>query len=179
MKIITFFKTAVMSVSLLFMLLGFVLADEKFYTLDTGDKIKIHVYGQQDLSLIASIDDDGTIVYPFLGEIRVKGITLSQLEKKISDFLKGDYLIHPNVHVSIDEYRPFYIQGQVNNPGAYPFQPGLTVSKAVSLSGGFTERAAKNKIYVIRSGEKNNKVRVKQHELLSPGDMVTVEESFF
>jgi polysaccharide export outer membrane protein len=154
-------------------------AGEAYYSLGAGDKINIHVYGQEDLSLSASIDDDGTIVYPFIGEIHIRGMTLSQLEKKITGFLKGDYLINPNVHVSIEEYRPFYIHGQVKQPGGYPYQPGLTVRRAVSLGGGFTERAAKSKIFVTHPGSGGKRVRVKKHERLKPGDVVTVEESFF
>ena len=154
-------------------------AKDSHYLLGAGDKIKIHVYGQEDLSLVAAIDDDGTIVYPFIGEIHVRGMTVSQLEQKITGFLKGDYLVNPNVHVSIDEYRPFYIQGEIKNPGGYPYQPGLTVRRAVSLGGGFTERAAKSKIYVTHPDSGGKKIKVKQHDKLKPGDVVTVEESFF
>ncbi len=154
-------------------------AEDAHYLLGAGDKIRIHVYGQEDLSLEAAIDDDGTIVYPFIGEIRVKGMTVSELEQKITGYLKGDYLVSPNVHVSMDEYRPFFIQGEIKNPGGYPYQPGLTVRRAVSLGGGFTERAAKNKIYVTRPNSGGEKINVQQHDKLKPGDVVTVKESFF
>ncbi len=157
------------------------LADNsKFYKLGAGDKINILVYGEDELSLKeASIGDEGSIVFPFIGEVKVSGLTTAQLEKRITSFLKGDYLIDPNVHVYIHEYRPFYIQGQVNEPGGYPYQPGLTVSRAVSLGGGFTERAARDNIFVSHSGAASVRERVKEHYKLKPGDVVTVEESFF
>ena len=155
-------------------------AESKFYKLGAGDKININVYGEDDLSLSdTAIGDEGTIVFPFMGEIKISGLTTAQLEKKITRFLKGDYLINPNVHVFIKEYRPFYIRGQVNAPGGYPYQPGLTIGRAISLGGGFTERAAKNNIFISHPDAPQDRERVKQHDKIKPGDVITVEESFF
>ncbi|RLA33398.1 MAG: hypothetical protein DRR03_07740, partial [Gammaproteobacteria bacterium] len=122
------------------------------YRLGSGDEVAITVYGEEDLSVEQRLHDDGIIAYPFLGELKVGGKTVGEVEKEITRGLKGDYLVDPRVRVSIREYRPFFIHGEVEGPGGYPYQPALTVRKAVSLAGGFTERASKSKVTVIREG---------------------------
>jgi polysaccharide export outer membrane protein len=94
--------------------------------------------------------------------------------------LRGRYLLNPRVSVSIDEYRQFFVNGQVEKPGGYPFQPGITVGKAVAIAGGFKERASKTKIFVIREGDASHTPqKVDLNDAMNPGDIVTVEESFF
>lgn len=150
------------------------------YKLGAGDKILISVYDEQDLTVEVLLSDSGVISYPFLGDLKVTGLTLSELEGVILRGLKGRYLLRPNVTVSILEYRPFFIYGEVHRPGGYAFQPGLTVSKAVALAEGFTERASDNKIFVVRGDDaSNNAVNVELNTLLRPGDVVTIEQSFF
>lgn len=152
------------------------------YRLGSGDVVKIAVYEEPDLGLEVKLNDAGTVSYPFLGQVEVAGLTVGQLEDRITDGLKGDYLIDPNVTVSVKEYRPFYIHGEVEDPGGFPFSPGLTLRKAVALAGGYTERASKSKIFVIRDGaprvsEKGRQISI--DEELMPGDIVTIEQSFF
>jgi polysaccharide export outer membrane protein len=113
------------------------------YRLGSGDEIKITVFGQQDLSLTTTLPNHGVINYPFLGDIRVIGLTAAELEAKLYAGLKGDYLVEPSVSVTVIEYRPFFIDGEVKRPGGYPYQPGLSVNKAAALAGGYTERASK------------------------------------
>ena len=128
------------------------------------------------------LSDAATISYPFLGELQVAGLTVGQLEEKIKSGLKGDYLINPNVTVSVADYRQFYIHGEVESPGGFAFLPGLTLRKAVALAGGFTERASRSKMYVIREGiEHSNELgrQISMDEELLPGDIVTIEQSFF
>lgn len=152
------------------------------YRLGSGDVIKIAVYEEPDLGLEVKLSDAGTVSYPFLGELEVAGLTVGQLETRITTGLRGDYLIEPNVTVSVAEYRPFYIHGEVENPGGFAFLPGLTLRKAIALAGGFTERASRNKMYVIRDGVDmvNKKGRqIGLAERLMPGDIVTIEQSFF
>ena len=100
------------------------------YQLGSGDKINISVFGENDLSLEVRLPDVGTINYPFLGEVKLVGLTAAEVEQLIYTGLKGDYLINPSVSVTITEYRPFFIDGEVKRPGGYPYQPGLTVNKA-------------------------------------------------
>ncbi len=152
------------------------------YRLGSGDAIKISVYEEPELGLEVRLSDAATISYPFLGELQVSGLTVGQLEEKITAGLKGDYLINPNVSVSVSEYRQFYVHGEVEQPGGFSFVPGLTLRKAVALAGGFTERASRTKIYVIRDGESyssNKGELISLDDSISPGDIVTIEQSFF
>ena len=151
------------------------------YRLSTGDVISITVYGEDDLTRgKIRLTDAGTISYPVLGEIEVRGKTVGDLEKFLTDGLRGRYLVNPRVSVTIDEYRPFFINGQVGNNGSFPFQPGLTVRKAVSIAGGFKERASLSKITIVRDGDTSNTpIKVDLNAPIYPGDMITVEESFF
>ena len=146
------------------------------YRLATGDRVAISVYGEDDLSIDTYLSDRGTISYPFLGEVKASGLTIGGLEDLITRELKGDYLINPRVSVRILEYRKFFVNGQVKSPGGYPYQPGMTVRHAVSLAGGFTERASRNKINVIRD---NTSTRAQLNDAVRAGDTITVEESFF
>lgn len=150
------------------------------YRLGSGDKISIYVFDEPDLSMEYTLSDAGTISYPFLGEMRVLGMTVGALETKIVAGLQDGYLVDPKVNVTIKEYRQFYIHGEVMKSGGYPYQPGLTLRKAVSLAGGLTERASEKKIFVIRDGDSEQaKHPIGMDEAVNAGDTVTVEESFF
>lgn len=150
------------------------------YVLDTGDEIKIIVYDEPDLTVELIINDDGFINFPLIGRISVTGKTTSQVQQLVHDRLSGDYLLNPSVQVDIVTYRSFYIHGEVNKPGAYPYQPGMTVDQSVALAGGFTERASKDKIY-IKKAVNNEVIRknVKLTSSISAGDTITIEQSFF
>lgn len=150
------------------------------YTLGSGDRLRIHVFGEEDLTIESQLSDAGTLSYPFLGEIKVSGLTAGQLQERITRGLKGDYLVNPKVTVSITQYRQFYINGEVKQPGGFSFQPGLTVRKAVSLAGGFTERASKSNIFIISDGQfSDGGKKVSLSEMVKPGDIITVDQSFF
>ncbi|WOH39005.1 polysaccharide biosynthesis/export family protein [Thalassotalea fonticola] len=154
--------------------------EQRLYRLDTGDVINISVFGEQELSKQILINNRGSINYPFLGELSVRGLTLQQIEEKITQGLKPDYLVNPNVSVAMVSYRPFFIEGQVKNSGAYAYQPGLTVAKAVVLAGGFTERASKDKLFVVKANDATHEeIRVTINTLVEPGDIITVKQSFF
>jgi len=151
------------------------------YKLGVGDVISVQVVGEDDLKREkVRLSDAGTLSFPYLGEIRVRGMTVGELEDFITKGLKGRYLLNPQVTVTIGEYRNFFVNGQVDKPGGYPFVPGLTVRKAISIAGGFKERASKEKINVIREDDlKGNAIRIALEALVKPGDIITVEESFF
>jgi polysaccharide biosynthesis/export protein VpsN len=151
------------------------------YRLGAGDVITVQVLGEDDLKRERiRLSDAATISYPVLGEIRLAGKTVGELERLIHDGLKGRYLVNPQVTVTINEYRNFFINGQVERPGGYPFIPGLTVRKAVSLAGGFKERASREKIFVIREQDRSQTPgKVDLNATVHPGDIITVEESFF
>ena len=151
------------------------------YKLGSGDTISIRVLGEDDLRREkVKLSDAGTISFPILGEIKVKGKTVGALEEQITKGLKGRYLLNPQVTVSIEEYRPYFVNGMVERPGSYPFAPGMNVRKAISIAGGFKERAARDKISVIRDDDTNQQPRrVDLNTAILPGDILTVEESFF
>ncbi len=151
------------------------------YKLGVGDVISVQVIGEDDLKREkVRLSDAGTLSFPYLGEIRVRGLTVGGLEDFITKGLKGRYLLNPQVTVTIHEYRNFFVNGQVDKPGGYPFVPGITVRKAISIAGGFKERASKDKINVIREDDvKGVPQRVSLESLVQPGDIITVEESFF
>ena len=150
------------------------------HKLGPGDWIVIEVFGEEDLSMDVMLDDTGVIDYPFLGSLEVDGLTVGELETVLLSGLKGPYLVDPDITVAIKQYRSIYINGEVESPGAYPYQPGMTVEMAIAMAGGFTERAARNKIEVKRSSDVSGEpVKTEISEAIRPGDIVTVQQSFF
>lgn len=163
----------------------FSFSEDNIYRLGAGDMIAISVYDEPDLSLELRIGLSGTITYPLLGDVAVEGLSPKELETKLIEKLKGPYLIDPSVSVSIVEYRPFYVTGEVEKPGSYSFQPGLTIDRAVSIAGGFTDRGSKNRVYVVRDRSDPNsavsiqKEKMQLSDIVKPGDVITVEQGFF
>lgn len=150
------------------------------YRLSDGDTLRIYVLGEEELSMDTKITNEGSIFYPFLGEIEVKGLTLSELEQQLTNKLSGDYLVNPKVSVTIVSYQQFFIEGAVKSPGGYPFEEKLTVRQAIALAGGFTELASHSRIYIIRAADPNkDKKKIKMNEVIQPGDIITIDESFF
>jgi protein involved in polysaccharide export with SLBB domain len=150
------------------------------YQLGAGDKIHIEVFGESDMEADATVNHQGMITYWLLGELKVGGLTVSQVQQMITDRLKGPYLLDPRVQVSVAEYRAFYVTGQVHKPSSYPYSPGLTVAQAILTAGGFTDRASRGRIYVHHEGNRSDqRTRVSLDDPVAPGDTVTVEESFF
>lgn len=147
------------------------------YTLGSGDMISITVFDEPELTMEVRVSS-APLNYPFLGPVPLAQRTAEDIENSIAEGLRGDYLIEPRVSVSIKEYRPFFISGEVEEPGGYPYQPGLTLRKAVSLGGGFTERASRSKTFVSRGGAANP-VRIELDDPVFPDDVITVEQSFF
>lgn len=154
---------------------------EDNYTLNAGDSVRIYVYGEEDLSFdTLLIGQNGRISYPFLGELAVTGKTASQLQAEITAGLTPDYLVDPRISVSVVKYRPFFVNGEVKQPGGVDFQPGLTLRKAISLAGGFTERANKKGALVISDSDPERKEReVDLDYSVKPGDIITVRDTFF
>ncbi|WP_461536564.1 polysaccharide biosynthesis/export family protein [Spongorhabdus nitratireducens] len=150
------------------------------YGLSSGDEIHITVFGEDDMDVTTRLTDAGTISYPFLGEIRVKGMTVGELQKHLTNQLKPDYFVDPQVNVSITEYRKFFVSGEVKDPGGFSFEPGLTLEKAIALAGGFTQRADKKAIQVTREINGRQVERtMKQDDSVLPGDIINIKESFF
>ena len=150
----------------------------KDYVLGSGDRIRIVVFGQEDLSGEFEIDGTGYVSLPLIKEVTASGLTLRQLEALIAGKLKPDFLKNPRVNVEVLNYRPFYIIGQVKKPGSYPYVSGMSVINAVALAGGYTYRAREGKVLITRS--KNGKRKPANHTTkVMPGDVIEVPERFF
>ena len=156
-------------------------AQEEGYKLNAGDAIRIYVYGEPDLTFDRLlVGQNGRISFPFLGELKVVGRTSAQLQQDLIDGLKPDYLVDPRISVSIVRYRPFFVNGEVKSPGGLDFQPGLTLRKAISLAGGFTERANKKEFLLIADNDPTREERkVGLDYQIQPGDIITVRDTFF
>ncbi|SHG49306.1 polysaccharide export outer membrane protein [Kaistia soli DSM 19436] len=151
------------------------------YRLDSGDRLRVVVFGQADLSSTYLIDQAGYISMPLIGAVAARGRSAQQLEGEIAGKLKsGRFVRDPDVSVEVDRYRPFFIMGEVTSAGQYPYVTGMTVQTAVAIAGGFTPRAQKSDVDVTRQvNGKVTTVRLLPTQPVMPGDTVNVRERFF
>jgi polysaccharide export outer membrane protein len=151
------------------------------YRLGAGDSVTVRIYDQPQLSGDFSVDDSGYIDIPLLGLINASGLTTARLTDAISARLRAKNLIlAPSVTAEISRFRPFYILGEVNAPGQYPYRPGMTVLTAISIAGGFTYRAVQGYVGVTRDvGAKAVQYRADPFAMAAPGDVITVFERRF
>ena len=150
------------------------------YTLANGDRLRIIVFGQESLSNSYSVDSGGQISMPLIGTIAAHGQTTRTLEGAIAGRLRNGYLREPKVSVEVEQYRPFFILGEVTQSGQYPYVNGMTVQTAVAIAGGFQPRADRHIADVTRS--LNGEVvtgRVPLDTPVRPGDTITIRERFF
>lgn len=156
-------------------------AADSDYVLGSGDKVKITVFGEADLSGQYEIDSSGIVAFPLVGQIPAGGGTARDLEKRVADKLSEGFLKNPTVNVEVLTYRPFFILGEVKRPGSYPYKAGLNVLNAVALAGGYTYRAKSNVWVVTRSGDENYQDREVNNGdfTVRPGDTIVVPERFF
>lgn len=150
------------------------------YKLGQGDAISIQVFDEPDLTIDTVVGASGSINYSYLGDVRVAGKSAVELEQHIARLLQDGYLVNPSVNVRVTQYRPFYINGEVRSPGSYPYQPGLTLERAIALAGGLTDRASTRKMYITKADDASGKeVRVPLNFRVQPGDTISIEEGFF
>lgn len=147
--------------------------------LGPGDKVKVSVYGEEELSGEFEIDNTGSLAMPLVGEIPVRGLTQRELEKKISSILEQGYIKNPRVNIEVLNFRPFFILGEVNKPGSYPYANDMNVINAVALGGGYTTRAKTGKVKIRRASAPEKEEWVTEDAPVSPGDVLRVEERFF
>jgi polysaccharide export outer membrane protein len=150
------------------------------YRLGPGDRIKVTVFRHEDLSGEFELDGQGDFSLPLVGEITAGGKVVRELESDIETAFKdGGYLVSPQVGLEVLNYRPFYILGEVNQPGSYPYVNGMTIINAVALAGGYTYRASQGGISVQRGGSNGSKVSAGPTTQVLPGDIISVPERFF
>jgi polysaccharide export outer membrane protein len=150
------------------------------YKLGSGDKVRVTVFGHEDLSGEFEVDGSGNVSLPLIRNVAAKGLTVSELEQTIIDRLKPDYLKDPSVSVDVLNYRPFYIYGEVNQPGSYAYVNGMTVVNAIAMAGGFTYRAKKSRVEIIRANDPSKSPEEAGRDTyVFPGDVIEVPERFF
>lgn len=150
------------------------------YALDSGDRLRVTVFGQQNLSRIYPVDGGGYISMPLIGAVKVRGMTTFQAEERIANTLKQKYVKDPKVTVEVAANRPFFILGEVRNAGQFPYVAGMTAQTAIAIAGGFTPRAKKKRIQLVRYVNGASYTRtVPINVKILPGDTITVQERFF
>lgn len=151
------------------------------YRLGPGDAVRIITFGEETLTGEFRVGDSGTLALPLVGSVRALGATPAELEARVSAALKrSNMLRNPSVAVEVIAYRPIYVLGEVNRPGQYPYQPGMTVVSAAAVAGGFTYRAVDAYASVVRStGGEATEGKASRHASVQPGDVITVFERRF
>lgn len=151
------------------------------YALDAGDEVRITAYGLEGFNNTYTVGDKGSISLPLLGDVPASGKTVGQLQDDIAAALIGKQIVNaPNVNVQINQYRPFYVVGEVKKPGEYPFRPGMTVLTALSVAGGYTFRAQTGKVAITRhQGTTNVTGSADEKAMIQPGDTIRVYEGWF
>lgn len=153
---------------------------ENRYRLGSGDKIEINIFGGDNMTGVYTVNGAGFISVPLVGNIYVRSLTINELQEKLVSELKPDYLLNPQVNIQVLNYRPFYIIGEVSNPGSYPYVDGMSYLNAVAIAGGFSYRAKTNYVLVIRRDDpeqKEQKITIDKGVL--PGDIIRVDERLF
>ncbi len=150
------------------------------YLLDTGDRLRVFVYGQPNLSRGYTVDHDGFITVPLIGSVKARGMTTRRLESVIADRLAADYVRDPQVNVDIQQNRPFFIHGEVRTAGQFPYVSGMTVETAVAIAGGLSDRGS-DRIFRItrRTNGFVEQIDAPGDYVVKPGDTVYVYERFF
>ncbi|MDR3470214.1 MAG: polysaccharide export protein [Devosia sp.] len=147
------------------------------YQLNTGDVLRVTVYGDKDLTNSYKIDDSGAISFPLVGPIRVAGATTEIAARRLSAALANGFMRNPNVAVEVAEYRPFFIQGEVTTSGQFAYIYGMTVRAAISTAGGFKDTADRSRVTVFRrNGDQMMKTKVGLDFPIQPGDTIVVAE---
>ncbi len=150
------------------------------YLLDTGDTVRVTVYGDAELSKSYRVDDNGAIAFPLVGPVRVSGGTTANAASRLAGALANGYMRNPNVAVEMEQYRPFFIEGEVKTSGQFPYVYGMTVRAAIATAGGFTDTADRNRAIIYRrQGSEMAKGTVELDYPIYPGDSIVILERWF
>jgi len=150
------------------------------YTLDSGDRLRVVVFGQEGLTNSYSVDPAGNITMPLIGPVRARGRTTTEISAAVAARLRQGFLREPHVAVEVEAYRPFFILGEVTFPGQYPYVANMTVENAVAIAGGFSPRAYRRTVELSRSrGGVLVREIVPTSTPIRPGDTVSVTERWF
>ena len=149
--------------------------------LGPNDRLRITVFGQPTLTGEYTLDGSGVLAFPLIGNVPADGSTTIQLQQAIAAKLEPDFLVNPNVSAEIVTRRPFYVIGEVQKPGNYPYVTDMTAVNAIAMAGGFTRRARKNDFYIRRHDKDGKMVRIEANAgtVLQAGDTLEVRERLF
>jgi protein involved in polysaccharide export with SLBB domain len=155
--------------------------DDLGYRLGAGDKVRVIVYGESDLTGEFDVPGGaGVIAFPLVGDVQAGGHTVGELQGQIEAKLRDGYLKDPHVSIEVLNYRPFYILGEVTKPGEYPYTNGLTVLNAVATANGFTYRANTKEVFIKRASEPaEHEYPLTSATPVAPGDTIRIKERFF
>lgn len=157
-------------------------APDEGYRLDTGDQLRVTVFNQAQLTGDYKVAADGSISMPLIGQVSARGLTSSELEQALVKRLsvEKNLLVDPSVNVQVEAYRPFFILGEVRNPGQYPCPSDTTVLSAVAVAGGFTYRARTDYVSITRKIDSQPAERRGDRDsIVQPGDVIFVYERYF
>ncbi|MFC1605469.1 polysaccharide biosynthesis/export family protein [Pseudomonadota bacterium] len=150
------------------------------YRLLPSDRFRVNVFNQPDLSGDYQLDGEGQFVMPLLGRIDVEGLTSAEVEILLTNRLRPDYLVNPRIFVQVLNYRPYYLIGESAGRGPFPYVAGMTYLTAIARSGGYSYRAKKGFVYVIRAGDpEQQEIKLSVNEIVQPGDIIRVAERMF
>jgi polysaccharide export outer membrane protein len=153
---------------------------EQTYQLDSGDRLRVVVFGQEGVTNSYAVDAAGNISMPLIGAVPARGLTTQQLGAQIAARLRQGYIREPHVAVEVETYRPFFILGEVTYPGQYPYVANMTVETAVAIAGGFSPRAKRTDVAITRPyGGQVARGTVPTSTPVRPGDTITVAERWF
>ncbi len=154
------------------------IAAERSFSLSAGDRVRIIVFGEAELSGEFELDADGIFSMPLVGPVKALELDARGLEGRIAQQLRNGFLRDPKVSVQILSYKPIYVIGEVNKPGSYPYRSGLSILNAAALAGGFTYRADEDDIEVSRGG-RSEPIVMTPATIVHPGDVIRVGERYF
>ncbi len=153
--------------------------DSRVYKLGVGDKLKISVYGEPELSGQLEVNALGNVPMPLIGDIPAKGQSIGQIRDAVAGRLAEGYLKNPKVSVEVLNYRAIYVHGEVRNSGEFAFKPGLKLRDAIATAGGYTYRANTSYVIVTREGAQEMRVSLPSDALVLPGDNIRAPERYF
>ena len=155
-------------------------SDSSGYKLGPRDQVYVTVFNQADLTGEYVLDGDGRFSMPLIGIVDAAGLTLMELEELLVGRYKPDYLVNPRISIEVRNYRPYYLIGEVRSTGNFPYVEGITYLTAIAMAGGYSYRAKKNVVYVIRGNDPDQEeVKLDVNEKVQPGDIIRVAERLF
>jgi protein involved in polysaccharide export with SLBB domain len=149
--------------------------------LETGDRLKVTIYGEEALTGVYEINPAGSVAMPLVGALRAAGRTRAEFEREIAGaYSRGNFLQDPKVTVAVVEFRPYFVMGEAANPGQFPYRSGLNVLTAISTAGGLTYRASRSTVLIQHAGQKDwQEYAMTANVLISPGDLIRIPERYF